>query len=75
MSKIIQIDLDKLSPDYRKSIEREAQESGKSIDDVLLDILNRKSILRDFEQLREEMIPEAERQGLRSEEDVFRSAP
>lgn len=75
MSKIIQIDLDKLSPDYRKSIEQEAQESGKSIDDVLLDILNRKSILCDFEQLREEMIPEAEQQGLRSEEDVFRPAP
>lgn len=73
MSKIIQIDLDKLSSDYREFIEQEALESGKSLDDVLLDILNRKSILRDFEQLREELIPEAEQQGLHSEEDVFRS--
>ncbi len=73
MTKIVQIDLDKLGSNYRETLEQEAQKSGKSLDDVLLDILNRKSILRDFEQLREELIPEAEQQGIRSEEDIFRS--
>lgn len=75
MTKIVQIDLDKLGANYRETLEQEARKSGKSLDDVLLDILNRKSILRDFEQLREELIPEAEQQGIRSEEDVFRSVP
>ncbi len=57
MSKLVQIDLEKLDQDYRQRIERLAQETGKPLDEVIVDMLSRKAWLDDFHEARRRLAP------------------
>jgi len=57
MSKIVQIDLEKIDSKYRQRIERLSEETGKPLDEVILDILSRKAQLSDHWELQERLAP------------------
>lgn len=57
MSKIVQIDLEKIDSNFRQRIERFSEETGKPLDEVILDILSRKAQLSDLWEVQERLTP------------------
>jgi hypothetical protein len=57
MSKIVQLDLEKIDSNFRQRIERLSEKTGKPLDEVILDILSRKAQLSDHWEVQERLAP------------------
>jgi len=69
MSKTITVRLDdKLA----QKLDHVAEYSGRSRSDVVRDALRRQLALAILDEVREELVPLAEKQGIFTDEDVFR---
>lgn len=69
MSKTITVRLDdKLA----QKLDHVAEHSGRSRSDVIRDALRRQLALAILDEVREELVPLAEKQGIFTDEDVFR---
>jgi predicted transcriptional regulator len=69
MSKTITVRLDdKLA----KKLDHVAEYSGRSRSDVIRDALRRQLAIAILDEVREELVPLAEKQGIFTDEDVFR---
>jgi predicted transcriptional regulator len=62
----------RLDPDLEKQLDELVRESGRSRSEIIRDALRRELLRRQFEQLRERVMPFAEARGLLTDEDVFR---
>jgi hypothetical protein len=52
-------------------LEELAREEGCGDEEVILDVLRRHLLIRRIRLMREEMIPEARKQGILTDQDVF----
>ncbi len=74
----IKLDIDKEAGSYqfdldetaKEQVEKECQRSGRSRDDVILDIAQRRLWLMEFNAIHKELAPYAEKAGL-SEEEIL----
>lgn len=62
----------RLDPDLEKQLDEVVRESGRSRSEIIRDALRRELLRRQFEQLRERVMPFAEARGLLTDEDIFR---
>jgi predicted transcriptional regulator len=62
----------RLDPDLEKQLDELVRESGRSRSEIIRDALRRELLRRQFEQVRERVMPFAEARGLLTDEDVFR---
>jgi predicted transcriptional regulator len=62
----------RLDPDLEKQLDELVRESGRSRSEIIRDALRRELVRRQFEQLRERVMPFAEARGILTDEDVFR---
>jgi hypothetical protein len=69
MSSVLYLDLD---GSLAASLDEYCRLSGRSPDDVAREALRRYLAVRSFRRLREQILPCAEAQGYRTDEDVFR---
>lgn len=61
-----------LPKELRKALDRVTKERGVSRSDVVRESLRRTLFLSEFEALRAELIPLAQKQGIYTDEDVFK---
>ena len=61
-----------LPKDMRKALDRVTKERGVSRSDVVREALRRTLFLEEFQALRERLIPLAQKQGIYTDEDVFK---
>jgi predicted transcriptional regulator len=62
----------RLDPELEKQLDEVVRESGRSRSEIIRDALRRELLRRQFEQLRERVMPFAEARGLLTDEDIFR---
>ncbi|MBU6364870.1 MAG: ribbon-helix-helix protein, CopG family [Gemmatimonadetes bacterium] len=62
----------RLDGKMERELDRLSRQLGRSRSEVVRDALRRQLSLLRFEQLRQELLPVAEVQGLLTDEDVFR---
>ncbi len=62
----------RLDPALRRQLARLAKQTGRTRSDLIRDAVRRQLALLRFEQLRERLMPAAERAGYLTDEDVFR---
>ncbi len=63
----------RLDPKLEKALERIARTSGRSKSEIAREALRRQVAVARFRELRKEVLPFAEAQGLVTDEDVFRA--
>ena len=62
----------RLDPQLDRILKKVCRRSGRSRSDVVRDALRRQLAVREFEELRERVMPLAEARGYLTDEDVFR---
>lgn len=62
----------RLDPDLEELLERVCHETGRSRSEVVRDALRRQLRLELFEEARRKIVPFAEKQGILTDEDVFK---
>ena len=62
----------RLDPALKRQLARLAKQTGRTRSDLIRDAVRRQLALLRFEQLRERVMPAAERAGYLTDEDVFR---
>ena len=62
-----------LPEDLTQKLDRAAKEEGTSRSELVRDALRRYLALRDFQKVRDSVVPYAEAAGFVEDEDVFRS--
>ena len=72
MSNTITIRLDEK---LAKKLAHVAERSGRTRSDVIRDALRRQLAIAILDEVREELVPLAEKQGIYTDEDVFRELP
>ena len=72
MSNTITIRLDEK---LAKKLAHVAERSGRTRSDVIRDALRRQLAITILDEVREELVPLAEKQGIYTDEDVFREIP
>ena len=62
----------RLDPELERRLNRAAKRSGRSRSEFVRDALRRQLAVSQFEDLRRRIMPFADAQGYRTDEDVFR---